>query len=164
MSSSDSSFSSSLAASGAASASAEPPAAAAPPEAAAPPAPPEGTEASFSEPEAMSSLMSLPSSSEISLSRRSESASIPTDSRTACCDVRLGQRRRTARYETYLDVGSGGRGVATKAEEEVCREVLHCDCGLVICRNRSSIDLTCACQYCAAGSRFKVVRTVGTGD
>ena len=54
MSSSDSSFSSSLAASGAASASAEPPAAAAPPEAAAPPAPPEGTEASFSEPEAIS--------------------------------------------------------------------------------------------------------------
>jgi hypothetical protein len=34
---------------------------------------------------------------------------------------------------SHLDVGSGRRGVATKAEEEVCREMLHCDCGLVIC-------------------------------
>jgi hypothetical protein len=32
----------------------------------------------------------------------------------------------------YLNIGGGRRGVATKAEEEVCSEVLHCGCGWVI--------------------------------
>lgn len=70
MSSSDSSFSSSLAFSAAGAAS---PPAAAPPAAAAGAAPPDGTDASFFEPSAMTSLMSLPSSSEMSFERRSSS-------------------------------------------------------------------------------------------
>lgn len=32
-----------------------------------------------------------------------------------------------------LDVGSGGRGVSTESEKEVCREVLHFECG---CRSK----------------------------
>jgi len=70
MSSSDSSFSSTF--SSFFSSTAAP--AEAPPAAAAGPAPPEGTDASFFEPSAMTSLMSLPESSEMSFSRRSSSA------------------------------------------------------------------------------------------
>jgi hypothetical protein len=33
----------------------------------------------------------------------------------------------TQSKRSYLDVSSGGRGVSTKAEKKVCREVLHCD-------------------------------------
>ena len=154
MSSSDSSFSSSLAAG--ASASAAPPAAAgaAPPAAAPPPEPPEGTEASFSDPEAMSSLMSLPSSSEMSLFRRSSSASIPTALRTACGV--LDWQLEWPGESPYLDVVGRRRGVSTKTEEEVGCEVLHCDGELVVsvARNRSSIDLTCACQYCVAAHQI----------
>merc|ERR1711977_756619 len=82
ISSSDSSFSSSF--SSAFSSAAAPPEAAAPPAAgAAPPAPPDGTEANLLEPSVINSWMSLPLSSEIRVERRSSSASIPTDSRTA---------------------------------------------------------------------------------
>lgn len=35
----------------------------------------------------------------------------------------------TDRLKDSLDVGSGGRGVATESEKEVCREVLHFECG-----------------------------------
>ena len=47
---------------------------------------------------------------------------------------------------SHLDVLGGRGGVSTEAEEEVCREVLHCGCWLVDGggKNRSSIDLTCA--------------------
>jgi hypothetical protein len=49
---------------------------------------------------------------------------------------------------TDLDVAGGRRGVTTKAEEKVCCEVLHCDGGVWLsCKNRSSINLTCYCQY-----------------
>ena len=67
LSSSDSSFSSTF--SSFFSSAAAPPAAA--PEEAAAEAPPEGTEASFEEPSAMSSSMFLPFNSEMSFSRRS---------------------------------------------------------------------------------------------
>ena len=99
MSSSDSSFSSSFSSAFSSAAAGAPPAAAPPAAAAPPPLPPEGTDASFEEPSWINyclldlllkstvtvqptSLMSLPLSSEISLSRRSSSASMPTDSRT----------------------------------------------------------------------------------
>ena len=80
MSSSDSSFSSSFFSSSfsasAGAAAAAPPdevAAAAPPPP--PPPPPDGTEASFDEPSLIKELISLPSSSDRSLLRRSSSAS-----------------------------------------------------------------------------------------
>jgi hypothetical protein len=52
------------------------------------------------------------------------------------------------RLEDLLDVAGGRRGVTTKAEEKVCRKVLHFDGWLMsLVKNRSSIDLTCGCQY-----------------
>jgi hypothetical protein len=54
----------------------------------------------------------------------------------------------TDELEDLLDVAGGRRGVTTKAEEKVCRKVLHFDGWLMsLVKNRSSIDLTCGCQY-----------------
>lgn len=66
----------------------------------------------------------------------------------------------------YLDVVSGRRGVSTKTEEEVGCEVLHCDVELVVLvvRNRSSIDLTCVCQYSVAAHKFQSYAPLVAGD
>lgn len=128
MSSSDSSFSSSFSSFFSSAAGAAPPAAGAPPAAAAPPPPPpDGTDASLEVPSLISyntvsvllivvssvcahhtSPRSLPSSSEISLSKRSSSASMPTDERTPLTSLAEGEvfpprpsRRYAARCFIY---------------------------------------------------------------
>lgn len=79
----------------------------------------------------------------MSLSRRSSSASIPTDSRTACnkCEPPHSDYYSES---SDLNIGGGRRGVTTKAKEKVCGEVLHCEGSLLVSLvwNRSSIDLT----------------------
>ena len=148
MSSSDSSFSSAFSSSAGA-ASAAPPVAAAPPEGAAPPAPPEGTEASFSEPEAMSCEKLVSVQRRICDQLRDLHGAYLVD----VLALKLGDQLVEARViglntnglKDSLDVGSGGRGVTTKSEKEVGREVLHFECGcrsVFLGRNRSAIDLT----------------------
>lgn len=51
---------------------------------------------------------------------------MPTDSRTSYCICECCALNCTVACAD-LDVGSRGRGVTTKAEEKVCREVLHFD-------------------------------------
>jgi hypothetical protein len=133
MSSSDSSFSSSF--SSLASSTGAAPPAAAPPAAGAPPAPPVGTEASFSEPAA------------ISCGRR-KCQSIDTVVAGAIRDetnlvdvlalelvdesleaVLIGLNANG--LEDLLDVIGVGGGVATEAEEKVSGEMLHFGCGLL---------------------------------
>jgi hypothetical protein len=67
----------------------------------------------------------------------------------------------TDRLEHGLDVGSGGRGVATEAEEEVGCEVLHFACGVVGGKELSTIDLTCAGQYVCARAARETYRMTG---
>jgi hypothetical protein len=130
MSSSDSSFSSSLASSLASSAAppaAAPPAAAAPP----PPPPPEGTEASFSEPAAMSY-------SSVSVTLIALQVPVLVVRCPYLVDVlalKLGDQSVQALIVSLdadglkdgLDISGRGGGVATKAEEEVSCEMLHCE-------------------------------------
>ena len=147
MSSSDSSFSSAFSSAGAASAA--PPAAAAPAAGAAPPAPPEGTEASFSEPEAISCGKSVSAHRGFSIDGAIVLGAYLVD--VLALELRdegletglIGLN--TDGLKDSLDVGSGGGGVTTESEEEVGREVLHFDVvveGLLLGRNRSAIDLT----------------------
>jgi hypothetical protein len=147
MSSSDSSFSSSFFSSAGA-ASAAPPAAA-PPEAAAapPPPPPDGTEASLEEPSEISCAelaITLIASCKRGTSYLVNVLALElADELLEALVISLD----TDGFEDLLDVAGGGRGVATEAEEQVCREVLHSDGWLGSLRNRSSIDLTCVCEY-----------------
>jgi hypothetical protein len=164
MSSSDSSFSSSFSSSAGA-ASAAPPAAA-PPEAAAPPPPPppDGTEASLAEPSEMSCEVLVGHSAQrlrdkaylvdvLALQLTDElvqalGISLDTDGLEDFLYAVSMAHAHIQCDRSHLDVAGGGRGVATEAEEKVCREVLHCDGCLGSCsRNRSSIDLTCCYQY-----------------
>ncbi len=148
MSSSDSSFSSAFSSS--AGASAAPPAAAAPPEAAAaPPAPPEGTEASFSEPEAISYGESVQIHAKFVDHETVRIGAYLVDVLALELRDELVETGaiglNTDGLKDSLDVGSGGRGVTTESEKEVGREVLHFECGcrrVFLGRNRSAIDLT----------------------
>ena len=123
---SDSSFSSTFSSFfSAAAAGAAPPVAAA---GAADDPPPEGTDASLAEPAAMSSLMSLPESSAMTLSTAAESA-VMLQSARASQPHHLGFSRLDGdaldRGEERGDVLGRGGGVATGNEEEVRGDVLH---------------------------------------
>jgi hypothetical protein len=140
MSSSDSSFSSSLAASGAASVA--PPAAAAPPAEGAAPEPPEGTEASFSEPDWISwrvcqSHVCVGASHLCACANFAESVSAYLVDVLALELLKEGREAllvgvNANRAEDGLNVLSRGGGVAGQAEEEVSCHVLHLD---GVCRN-----------------------------
>ena len=68
--------------------------------------------------------------------------------------------------EDLLDVFGGGRGVSTEAEEKVGCEVLHFDGGVWVSwvKNRSSIDLTCCCQYADVYNNIKRYAHRADGD